>query len=525
MSANSDLHHAAVLDTGCFDEAFDVIVAGYGFAGGIAAIEAADAGASVLVCEKMPNAGGLSICSGGTIRCASDAEGAFQYLKATNAGRTPDDVLKVLADGMTVAEDYIKRLLARVDGAALKPQEMMGKRAGNYPFAGVDSFYNLQVQLAKGYDRAQLFPQVRTRPGSGGPEMFWVINDNIRQRGIAVRKSTPVLRLIRSAANEVRGVVIGVDGGERRIAARRAVVLASGGFEWNEEMKRQYWEGMPVLTASSRGNTGDGIRMAQSLGAELWHMWHFHGCYAFKHPDPDFPFALRVKRLPDWSPARKAAADVAMVWIVVDQTGRRYMNECPPYAQDTGHRPMHHMDPETMRYPRIPSFLITDARGSAAYQLGDIRTNDHEYAYDWSPDNSKELALGILKQAATVAELAHIIDADPTVLAATIARWNALCESGEDSDFGRPRGTMTRLEPPFIVGEVWPTVSNTQGGPVHDARGRIIDVGGKAIPRLFAAGELGSSFGHLYLSGGNLAECFVTGWITGREAASLTPWQ
>ena len=81
----------------------DVIVVGYGFAGGIAAIEAADRGASVLVCEKMPNAGGLSICSGGTIRCASNAEGAFQYLKATNAGRTPDDVLKALADGMAVA--------------------------------------------------------------------------------------------------------------------------------------------------------------------------------------------------------------------------------------------------------------------------------------------------------------------------------------------------------------------------------------------------------------------------------------
>src|SRR5262245_15354370 len=172
MSVNSDLHHAAVLDTGAYDESFDVIVVGYGFAGGIAAIEAADAGASVLVCEKMPNAGGLSICSGGTIRCANDAEGAFQYLKATNAGRTPDNVLRALADGMADAEDYIKRLIARVDGASLKPQEMMGKAAGNYPFPGVNAFYNLQVQLTKGYDRAQLFPQVRTRPGSGGPEMF-----------------------------------------------------------------------------------------------------------------------------------------------------------------------------------------------------------------------------------------------------------------------------------------------------------------------------------------------------------------
>ena len=68
-------------------------------------------------------------------------------------------------------------------------------------------------------------------------------------------------------------------------------------------------------------------------------------------------------------------------------------------------------------------------------------------------------------------------------------------------------------------------MSNTQGGPVHNARQQIIDVDGEPIPRLFAAGELGSSFGHLYLSGGNIAECFVTGWVAGREAAALDPWR
>jgi predicted oxidoreductase len=71
---------------------------------------------------------------------------------------------------------------------------------------------------------------------------------------------------------------------------------------------------------------------------------------------------------------------------------------------------------------------------------------------------------------------------------------------------------------------VWATLSNTQGGPVHDAESRIVDVYGKPIPRLYAAGELGSSFGHLYLSGGNIAECFVTGRIAGRDAAFLPPW-
>ena len=67
-------------------------------------------------------------------------------------------------------------------------------------------------------------------------------------------------------------------------------------------------------------------------------------------------------------------------------------------------------------------------------------------------------------------------------------------------------------------------VSNTQGGPVHNARQQIINVYGEPIPRLYAAGELGSAFGHLYLSGGNLAECLVTGKIAGTEAAALASW-
>jgi succinate dehydrogenase/fumarate reductase flavoprotein subunit len=265
--------------------------------------------------------------------------------------------------------------------------------------------------------------------------------------------------------------------------------------------------------------------MAQAVGADLWHMWHFHGCYAFKHPDPDFPFALRVKRLPDWNPAKKNEADVKMVWIIVDQNGRRYMNECPPYSQDTSHRPMHFMDSETMSHPRIPSYLITDERGRRTYQLADVRTNDHHYAYDWSEDNTKELELEILKRADSIERLADEIGVDPLVLKGSIERWNALCDRGVDEDHGRPAGTMMKIDqPPYVFGQVWPTVSNTQGGPVHNAKQQIIDVAGKPIPRLYAAGELGSSFGHLYLSGGNIAECFVTGWVAGREAAALEPW-
>ena len=106
-----------------------------------------------------------------------------------------------------------------------------------------------------------------------------------------------------------------------------------------------------------------------------------------------------------------------------------------------------------------------------------------------------------------------------------MTRWNEACSVKKDPDFGRPAGTMMKIQrPPFYAGEVWPVVSNTQGGPEHDSNQRIIDIDDNPIPRLFAAGELGSAWGHLYMSGGNLAECLVTGQIAGKEAASLERW-
>ena len=134
----------------------------------------------------------------------------------------------------------------------------------------------------------------------------------------------------------------------------------------------------------------------------------------------------------------------------------------------------------------------------------------------------QEIESGLLKKAQTIAELAKLIDVDVDALEASLARWNELCLTKNDVDFGRPSGTMMKIQrPPFYAGEVWPVVSNTQGGPEHDAKQRIIDVEDKPIPRLYAAGEMGSAWGHLYMSGGNLAECLVTGQIAGREAAGL----
>ena len=69
-------------------------------------------------------------------------------------------------------------------------------------------------------------------------------------------------------------------------------------FENDDEMKLQFFPLQPVYYVVAKGNTGDGIRMAQQAGAKLWHMWHFHGAYGFRSADPAYPYAIRVKRLP-----------------------------------------------------------------------------------------------------------------------------------------------------------------------------------------------------------------------------------
>ena len=503
-----------------FDEEVDVVVAGYGFAGGAAAIAAADAleatGARVLVLEKMAVPGGISICSGGGFRVARDAARALAYLESTNAGTIARAQLEALAEGMASLPGFLASL-AKADGAKLVTLE----RPGSYPFPGHDAFAFVEVDAVPGFDAAKEFPKVRSL--RAGINAFRMIDDNVRaRRAIEVRLGAAVQRLLPDAEGAVVGVEAAIGGRTRLIGARRGVVLACGGFESSPEMQRRYWQLRPVLASATRGNTGDGFRMAQAAGAELAHMWHYHGSYGFRHTDPAYPFGIRTKKLPDWVPGGVQEAKVKMSWILLDAHGRRFMNEYPPYVHDTGHRPFERFEPEAMRFPSVPAYLVFDEAGRKMYPVARSYVNDPEIApYDWSEDNLREVELGILKRADSLEALARAMRVPPDALARTIADWNAACASGAPDPYGRPAATRAPIaEPPFYVGEVWPVVSNTQGALAHDVRQRVLDTYGKPIPGLYVAGKLGSAWGFLYLAGGNLSECLISGRIAGREASS-----
>jgi succinate dehydrogenase/fumarate reductase flavoprotein subunit len=507
-----------------WNDAADVVVVGYGYAGAVAAIEAREAGADVLLIEKMSDPGGISITSGGNVRTVADVEAGFEYLRATNAGTTPDSVLRAMAAGMKQIPDYFEKL-CKVNGATVDRRQA----DGNYPFPGTKTWGYVSIKSVPGLDAEKSYPYISSYVPihrAAGVRLFKVIEDNIATRGVRVRLATSARRLIQGYDREILGVHAENEDKHINIKARRAVVLACGGFEADPSMQEQFWQEKPVLNAAFMGNTGDGIRMAQDVGAALWHMWHYHGVYGFKHPDPDYPFGIRPKRLPDWAPGEAARADVKVPWIIVDQRGRRYMNEYQPYTQDTSWRGMQQFDCCSMRYLRIPSFLIMDETGRGAYPIVSPTFNDRRFKFDWSETALRDLENRILRRADSIAELAALTETDEKLLAHTIAEWNDACDRQEDPVYGRPPTSMVKIaEPPFYVAEVWPICSNTHGGPVHDDAQRVINCFGEPISRLFVAGELGGVFGHLYISGGNLAECFVGGWTAGRNAARLASWE
>jgi succinate dehydrogenase/fumarate reductase flavoprotein subunit len=298
-------------------------------------------------------------------------------------------------------------------------------------------------------------------------------------------------------------------------------VLACGGFESDPEIQRQHWVLKPVLSAAVDFNTGDGLRMGQAAGAGLWHMWHYHGSYGLKHPDPDYKFGIRVKRLPDWNNAEGLRGDVTMTWILLDQDGQRFMNEYEPYMQDTGHRPFEHYDTSRQKFPRVPAIMLLDAEARARYPISAPTWNDEAVAAKFGKHTPRDLDAAIFAEDETLDAAAARHGIDAAALKRSVDAWNESCAAGKDDAYGRPAGSMLPIRKgPFSTAKVWPVVSNTQGGLPHDPEQRVLDPYGAPIPGLYVAGELGSVFGHLYLSGGNIAESFVGGRIAGRNAAA-----
>ena len=490
-----------------WDRTTDVLVLGYGGAGACCAIEAHDKGKEVLVVEKMPRGGGNTAVPSGGFMIPDDIKVAYEYLRQTyDFAKAEMD--EELLDAFCKGTGELKQFL---EGLGKDVRLFVYGYAGFKNIKGAETIRRYRVAAKKG------------APKKGSGEWFFDLLDGaVRERGIPVLLNTPATRLIRRG-KEVVGAEIRENGKPVNVKARLGVVICTGGYEFDEESMHTFCVGTHFNGKGNPGNTGDGLRMAQSMGAKLWHMNAYSAYMA-----PKFPGAQTAI-----DPAPKGAG-----YIWVDQDGRRFANE-----KTDGHCQMYtvmYLDAVKHRYPRIPCYMIfgqeTLDKGSLGSPLGSGNAVNRE-GLRWSRDLSAEVKMGVVKKAETIEALAAAIGVPAENLAATVQKWNADIRAGKDTLFGRPlkakgRGTYIYDAPdlsapiekaPYYAVEMYPILVNTQGGPRKNVKAQMLNVYNEVVPRLYVAGELGSMWGPIYQGACNVAEALVFGRIAGVNVAGEKP--
>lgn len=484
----------------------DVVVVGFGGAGGAAAIAAHDNGASVIILEKMSKPGGNTRVSAGQMvmpKYSQDSGRFAEYLKAICHNTTEPEIIDAFVEGLMELPDWFQKMGSELIHF-IRPHLSYSFHAPNPTRLGVPLAESLELGT-------RCIPETEAWPGfAGGARLFELLAKQVELRGIKVMLSTRAKELVKNQRGEIVGVIAESEANDILIRAKRGVILACGGFENDEALKRDNLEPKPLSFMGSPGNTGDGIRMAQKVGAALWHMSRQSTPLGVR--PPGFETALLVNLL-------------APGYIYVDKHGRRFASEPKIECHDFW-RPCSYFDEvQHYEYPRVPFYVIFDeeVRRSGPVTLGLCGYALVEKKYEWSLDNSAEIAKGWLIRARSISELARRTSMEAQTLESTMAKYNGYCTAGYDADFGRPKETLKAIEgPPYYAMQVEPSLVNTQGGARRDKKARVLDPDGKPIPRLYAAGEFGSIWGFLYESAGNVPEAIVFGRIAGKNAA-LSP--
>lgn len=530
-------------------EMADVIVLGSGAAGLVAALAASDAGARVLLLEKAGAIGGTSALSGGVFwlpanRFAGDGdsrEQALSYLNALSLGLIDPVMAETYVDSVSALVDWLSGPVGMdirlVEGFPdYHPEHPGGLPGGGRslepgPFA-MPSLGAWSERVLRG--RANPWTMIGERPrgdGSGGVDastiqarrsagieccgralVGWLLKACL-DRGIQPRLNQHVTDLVRDGD----GRVMGVRSGDVTILARLGVIIATGGFEWDRDLSRDFLRGPIGHLPTARTCTGDGLRMAMRAGAALTNMaeaWWVPtiawGGVAAAGDDPTRHFLLLRERTLPGS-------------IMVNAKGRRFANEATNY--NAFGAVLHAFDPVGFTYANQPCWLIfcqtyLDRYGFFGLAPGAV-------APDW------------ITRGDNVADLAHRLGLPADTLTDTVARWNRMMESGQDADFGRgtsaydgwngdvdrPAGPARTLGPldrgPFYAVPVHASTLGTKGGPKTDRDGAVLDLNGRSIPGLYAAGNaMGGVTGKVYGgAGGTLGPAMIFGWRAGRAAA------
>ncbi|MBI0120725.1 FAD-binding protein [Lactobacillus sp. M0398] len=472
-----------------WDANYDVVVLGFGGAGATAARFAADHDAKVLLVDSAPEGheGGNTRYSAQLIGSGDDFnEMKKYYQKLTAPMELDEDMIDTYVDGMVHIPEYVSKYLGVKPNSAKEYATDKSITIIEYPeFPGSES-YDLTSVTKHWFDAA----------------LWQILKKQVvkRQDKIDVLYGTPAEELVQDPeSKKICGVVIKRDGKLLKVQAKNGVVLTTGGFENNQRMIEDFIGAKKLAPLGSLYNKGDGLRMAQEVGADFWHLHNYESVGLLHGMAFAVPKGQRGRLMLG---AQNEAVSNGSVFVIGDD-GTRYFNEIEENRH--GHIKNHGQwkVPLNQEHP----YLIFD------------ETKKHELDNDKIIGDYKPYTENVIK-ADSVSELADKIGVEPAVLSDTLNRFNKACQEQDDPEFRRDPATLRAFDGNTIYAvKLEQTMLNTQGGPRRNKNAEILDTRGKAIPNLYSAGELGGICANQYQGGNNLAECLIWGKIAGENAA------
>ncbi len=537
----------------------DVVILGTGASGLTAAIAAHETGARVAVFEKADTVGGTSAWSGGQLWIPNNPhqlaagkkdsrEEALTYLMALSHGmidaRMAETYIDTGPEMMRFLEERTPvRFYTIPDFPDYHPEFPGGKPQGGrtlecppFPYGelgewrdrvGTSPYYpDFTITIGETTLGQSVptpaTPEVKARRHANdergmGLALIGRLLRACLDRGIEPRTGCRATRLLME-----NGAVTGVrlEGREGPFEARTAnVILATGGFEWNPDLIRAFMRGPLTHPVSIRTNTGDGLKMAMRVGAMLGNMREAWWMPVIEVPTEVNPMGRQLLTYERTMPGS----------LMVNRRGRRFTNEASNY--NAFGAAFHEQDVSRFEYANLPCWLIFNRSYYAKWPfVGGL--SDHLGGGSHPP--------GWIPSADSLPQLAARLGIDAASLEETVTRFNANAANGKDPDFrrgesandlwwgdpafrGDRRATLGPLgEGPYYAVEVKSGALGTKGGPQTDNDARVLDVDGRPIPGLYAAGNvMASPMGMTYGgAGGTLGPGMVFGYRAGCAAGA-----
>jgi succinate dehydrogenase/fumarate reductase flavoprotein subunit len=538
-----------------WDSEADVVVVGTGGSAFMAAIAASDQGAHVIMMERSDKVGGTTAVSGGamwipmnkhmaSVGISDSREEALAYCKKLTDGRATDSMVERYVDTAHQVLDYIEANTsvrygamtmpdyhpeeegAKPGGRSIEPQlwdmNQLGEwkdkvRPNAMPFMAAVTCEELWGEYKVNINPANLpIKLILDRMDKGqvvqGNALIGGLLKASLDHGITILLETRAMSLVKENGRVV-GVRAQKDGGDYSVRAEGGVVLACGGFEWSEVLKKKYLPSVITHPNTPPFNEGDGAVMAAELGADLALMHEVWWMPSTSVPGEEY----EGKPYSQLCIAERACPHT----ILVNRMGLRFANEASNY-NDLG-KAFGHFNENGTGFRNLPAFAILDTQYREKYSLLTVSPGDPDPEWFIKAD--------------TLEGLADKIGVDKKGLLETVARFNGFAKEGKDRDFGRGGSAYDRYvgdvsapypnlgtieKPPFYAAPMHPGSLGTKGGPRTNEDAQVLDVRGAVIEGLYAAGNaMAAVSGPSYYGGGTCIGLGVTfGYLAGIHAAA-----